>query len=78
MIILKKLNIKNNISSNYLKWMNDPDVQKYTEQRFKKHSFKDIRSFVSSKNPPKDEFLYGIFKKKKKIISYWKYKTWTN
>ena len=35
MIILKKLSIKKNISLNYLKWMNDSDVQKYTEQRFK-------------------------------------------
>ena len=48
--------------------MNDPDVQKYTEQRFKKHSFKDIRSFVSSKNSSKDEFFYGIFIKKKKLF----------
>ena len=65
MIILKKLSTKNNISLNYLKWMNDPDVQKFTEQRYKRHSLKDIRDFVQSKNTSKDEFLFGIFIKKK-------------
>lgn len=64
MIVLKKLNIKSNISLNYLKWMNDPDVQKFTEQRFKRHSLKDIKNFVQSKNSSKDEFLFGIFIKK--------------
>ncbi len=68
MIILKKLSIKKNISLNYLKWMNDNDVQKYTEQRFKKHSLKDIRNFVENKNSSKDEFLFGIFIKKKKLL----------
>ena len=65
MITLKKLSIKKNISLNYLKWMNDSDVQKYTEQRFKKHSLRDIRNFVQNKNSSKDEFLFGIFIKKK-------------
>lgn len=65
MIVLKKLNIKNNISLNYLKWMNDSDVQKYTEQRFKKHSLRDIRNFVKNKNSSKDEFIFRIFIKKK-------------
>ena len=68
MIILKKLSIKKNISLNYLKWMNDTDVQKYTEQRFKRHSLKDIRNFVQNKNSSKDEFLFGIFIKKKRLF----------
>ena len=46
MITLKKLSIKKNITLNYLKWMNDADVQKYTEQRFKRHSLKDIRNLM--------------------------------
>jgi len=35
-IILKKLSLKN-VNIEYLKWMNDYEVTKFTEQRFKKH-----------------------------------------
>ena len=59
-IILKKLNSQD-ISTEYLKWMNDKEVTKFTEQRFKKHSLKDIKKFVKEKNKSKNEFLYGIF-----------------
>jgi [ribosomal protein S5]-alanine N-acetyltransferase len=60
-IILKKLNLKKDISIKYLKWMNDLDVHKYTEQKYIKHSLKNIRKFVREKNKSKSEFLYGIF-----------------
>ena len=66
MIILKKLNLKKDISKTYQKWMNDLEVHKFTEQKFKKHSIKDIRTFVKEKNSSKNEFLYGIFVVKKK------------
>ena len=65
-LILKKLNIKKDISKKYLSWMNDQEVHKYTEQKYKKHSFLDIRNFVK-KNESKNEFLYGIFLKEKKL-----------
>ena len=48
-LILKKLNIKKDISKKYLSWMNDQEVHKYTEQKYKKHSFLDIRNFVKKK-----------------------------
>ena len=64
MIILKKLNLKKDISKKYQKWMNDLEVQKYTEQKYKKHSIADIKNFVRKKNKSKNEFLYGIFLKK--------------
>lgn len=63
-IILRKLNLNKDISNKYLKWMNDPQVQKYTEQKYKKHSKTNIRNFVKEKNKSKNEFLYGIFLKK--------------
>ena len=66
-IILKKLNLKNDISIKYFEWMNDSEVQKYTEQKFKKHSLNDIRNFVKEKNNSKNEFLYGIFLKNKRL-----------
>ena len=45
MICLKELNPKN-ISKSYVKWMNDYNVVKFTEQRFKRHTYKDVKNFV--------------------------------
>ena len=67
MIYLRKLNSKKDVSKKYLDWMNDQKVQKYTEQKYKKHSIKDIRKFIEEKNKSKNNFLYGIFLKKKKL-----------
>ena len=63
-ITLRKLNLKKNISKIYQNWMNDSEVQQYTEQKYKKHSLADIRNFVREKNKSKNDFLYGIFLKK--------------
>ena len=66
-ITLRKLNPKKDISNKYLNWMNDLEVHKYTEQRYIKHSLVNIRKFVREKNKSKNEFLYGIFLKKKNL-----------
>jgi len=66
MIYLKYLNPVKDIGIKYKKWMNDKEVHKYTEQKYKKHSLKDIKNFVIQKNKSKKEFLYGIFLKKTK------------
>ena len=63
-IILRKLNLKSDISNKYKSWMNDFEVHKYTEQKYTKHSLANIRKFVQEKNNSKNEFLYGIFLKK--------------
>ena len=63
-IILRKLNLKKDISKKYQNWMNDLEVHKYTEQKYTKHSLINIRKFVREKNKSKNEFLYGIFLKK--------------
>ena len=70
MLFLKKLNPKKDITKKYQKWMNDPEVHKYTEQRYKKHSLKDIKKFVKEKDKSKTEFLFGIFLEKNKILSH--------
>lgn len=70
MLYLRKLNSKKDVSQKYLDWMNDQEVQKYTEQKYKKHSIKSIRKFVEEKNKSKNNFLYGIFLKKKKLNSH--------
>ncbi len=66
MIYLKELNTQN-VNKIYLKWMNDKKVQRFTEQRYKKHSIKDIKSFVKEKKRSKSEILYGIFTIKEKL-----------
>ena len=66
-IILKKLNLKKDISKEYQNWLNDFEVQRYTEQKYKKHSLADVRNFVREKNKSKNEFLYGIFLKKNNL-----------
>ena len=69
-LILRKLNIKKDISKKYLSWMNDPDVHRYTEQKYKKHSLLDIKKFVENKNKSKNEFLYGIFLQENKLAKH--------
>ena len=66
MIYIRKLNPNKDIGTKYQSWMNDIEIHKYTEQRYKKHTLKDIKNFVIQKNKSKNEFLYGIFLKKTK------------
>ena len=66
MIYLRQLNPARDIGVKYQKWMNDIEVHKYTEQKHKKRSLKDVKHFVIQKNKSKNEFLYGIFLKKTK------------
>ena len=70
MIILKRLDLDKDITKKYLKWMNDFEVQKYTEQKYQKHSIVDIKNFVKEKNKSKNEFLFGIFLKKKGLNTH--------
>ena len=65
MIILRKLDHKKDVGQKYLGWMNDKKVHKYTQQCNKTHSIKKIKDFVIRVNRSKNEFLYGIFLKKK-------------
>jgi len=65
MICLKELNPKN-ISKSYVKWMNDYEVHKFTEQKNKKHNLKGVTKFIKDIKNSKNEFLYGIFLKNNK------------
>jgi ribosomal-protein-alanine N-acetyltransferase len=66
-IILRKLNLKRDISKTYQNWMNNFEVQKFTEQKYTKHSLINIKNFVREKNKSKNEFLYGIFLKRNNL-----------
>ena len=62
-IILKKISPKN-ISLNYIKWMNDPEVVQFTEQKNKKHTRKNIGLFLKKTNEDIFSEIYGIFYEK--------------
>ena len=63
-LILRKLDLKKDIGKKYQQWLNSSEVQKFTEQRYKKHTIKEIKKFVKEKNISKNEFLFGIFLEK--------------
>ena len=65
-IKLKKLNL-NHYSSNYLKWMNDKKVLEFTEQKYSKHTKKDILDFIRTKQISK--LCYHKFKEFQKESS---------
>jgi ribosomal-protein-alanine N-acetyltransferase len=52
---------KKDVSDSYVCWMNNDEMNKYTEQRFQKHSIKDIEMFVDDKFKSKSDLLFGIF-----------------
>lgn len=65
MIILKNLILKElkitDITKSYINWLNDNEIVKFTELRYKKHTNKDVVNFVKEINKSRDSFLYGIF-----------------
>ena len=65
LIYLQELNI-NDVNRNYVKWLNDYSVVRFTEQKFHKHTIKSVKKFVMEKKRKRDEFLLGIFLSNKK------------
>ena len=61
-IYLKTLS-QNDIGINYVNWMNDYQVVKYTESNFTTHTLDSIKQFVETCNNSKNNFLFGIFLK---------------
>lgn len=59
-ISLKKITPRN-ITLDYIKWMNDPDVVQYTEQKYKKHTKKNISLFLEKTNKDNLSKIFGIF-----------------
>ena len=55
------------ISKDYIGWLNDYDTVKYTDQKHFRHSFKRVENFILEKLKSKNDFLFGIFFKKKHI-----------
>lgn len=45
----------------YLSWMQDADVNRYTEQRFNEHSIDSLMDYVRAMNESNEDLLLGIF-----------------
>ena len=57
---LRVLN-KRDVSENYVMWLNDYEVSKYTQQKYIKHNLKSVEKFVVEKHESSNDFLFGIF-----------------
>lgn len=65
-IMMRVINIAD-VTSTYVRWLNDREVTKYTDQQFTKQTLKTISQFVTEKYNSKNDLLFGIFYKKKHI-----------
>lgn len=59
-VLIKPLS-ETSISEQYLTWMNDPEVLKYTESRWKKYDENDLKIFIQNMNKSENDYLFGIF-----------------
>ena len=53
--------IKNDVSEEYVSWINDYEITKYTELKNIKHNMSNVREFVDQKFNSKKDFLFGIY-----------------
>ena len=60
--ILKLRRIKyTDFSSDWVRWLNDKVVTKYSEKRFKRHTIKSQKDFLRNKLKSKSSLLFGVF-----------------
>ena len=60
LVKLRVLEIKD-ISDEYINWLNDYEVVKFTNQKFLKHDYAKVRDFVRKMKKSKENILYGIY-----------------
>lgn len=58
-LLLRSLGIED-ANADYLRWMQDPEVQRYLESRFSEHSLHSLRQFIESMNDSAENLLLGI------------------
>jgi len=59
-VFLRDLNAED-VSQDYVNWMNDPEVMKCTESRFVTHDLDSIKNFVRLHERSENSVLLGIF-----------------
>lgn len=58
-VTLKSLNV-DNFSQNYPAWLNDKELNKYTEARFNDYSLDEVKNFILKCNEADNVLLLGI------------------
>jgi len=58
-IYLQKIRIED-VSSRYVDWLNDPEINQYLETRFKQQTFESVHDFVSNIIANDNEHLFTI------------------
>jgi len=59
-IYLKLLTIED-VSDDYVNWMNDNKVTEFLESRWKAYTLEDLKEYVKTMNESQNNFLFGIF-----------------
>jgi ribosomal-protein-alanine N-acetyltransferase len=59
-IFLKSLEC-DDVTQDYVDWMNDAEVVQFTESRFQKHTLESVKKFVEDSNSNPSVLLLGIF-----------------
>ena len=49
------------VTQKYIDWMNDPDVTRYTESRFVKHTTESVKDYVKAISGSSQDYFYGIY-----------------
>lgn len=49
------------VSDQHMRWLNDPEVVRYSEQRHKTHTLESIHSYVNDIACTQGSYLWGIF-----------------
>lgn len=49
------------VSEDYVRWMNDPEVTQYLESRFQIHTRNSTIEYIESLNKDRNNFLFGVF-----------------
>ena len=52
---------KDDVTDNYVMWLNDYEVTKYTEQKYVEHHLKSVHDYVKQKYESGSDLLFGIF-----------------
>lgn len=60
LIYLRSLS-KNDVSDNYVEWMNCYDIVKFTESKYLTHTTASVLKYVNDCNESDNNLLYGIF-----------------
>ena len=58
---------KEDVSDDYILWLNDFEVTKYTQQQFDSHKKLDVENFIEEKFNSKLDLLFGIYLDRKHI-----------